>query len=307
MSNSDFEKNLFITYLDEVESYNLGDYSFMSIVSISMRKNYYKNVIEPKWKKLREKYCIPDGACLHFTDIKALLNKKYFDRPEKERNLDLEKAFCNGNILDKSKLYNFYIDIIDIINECEIDVLVTGIRQDKNSKFNQCKKQLQNIYYILLREHLDNLAEYMTFKSDNNDNKKRKLYATQLIFDGDQSFKPKKHIIYAFSDIICNGTKRFNAKYCMSCFDNLEFVGKDEVGLASGESHAGNELLDFIALYAAKYFSKDMMIDDYIKFKGVGEAEAKEYVDKNIKIYIGKKDIYPHKSIEKKIYKNKSF
>ena len=45
MSNSDFEKNLFITYLDEVESYNLGDYSFMSIVSISMRKNYYKNVI----------------------------------------------------------------------------------------------------------------------------------------------------------------------------------------------------------------------------------------------------------------------
>ena len=34
-------------------------------------------------------------------------------------------------------------DIIDIINECEFDILVTGIRQEKSRGFKQHKKQLQ--------------------------------------------------------------------------------------------------------------------------------------------------------------------
>ena len=303
MSNTDFDKNLFITYLDEVKAYTFEKYLSTYIVSISMKKNYYIEHIEPKWKNLREKYSIPEGTCLHFTDIKALLNKSYYHRPMKQRKLDIEKVFCNGNVLDKDKLYNFYLDIIDIIDECEIDVLVTGIRQDKSSKWNECKKLLQNIYYTLLRNHLDNLAEYMIFKSDNN--KRWKTYRTQLLFDGDRNFKPKESIIYAFTDVKCNGTERFNAKYCMSCFENLELIDKDKVGLGVGESHAGNELLDFIALYAAKYYSKDMMINDYINYKGVSEDVAKERVDKNIQIYIGEKYIYPYKSIEKKVYKTK--
>lgn len=135
MSNSDFSKNLFITYLDEVKTYTLGDYSLINIVSISMKKSYYINNIETKWKNLREKYSIPDGTCLHFTDIKALLNKENFYRPIEKRKLNIEKVFCNGNNLDKEKLYNFYTDIIDIINECEFDILVTGIRQEKSRGF----------------------------------------------------------------------------------------------------------------------------------------------------------------------------
>lgn len=301
MSNPDFDKNIFITYLDEVESYNLGDYSFMSIVSISMRKSYYKEIIEPRWKKLRKKYGIEDGTCLHFTDIKALLNEDYFTR--RDRKLDLENIFCSKGTLDKEKLYSFYTDIIDIINECEFDVLVTGARQDRSDEFYKCKKLLQNRYYTLLKEHLDNLAEYMTFKSDN---KKRKIYKTKMIFDGDEGFKEKPHLIRAFSDVICNGTERFNAKHCISCFDNFEFIGKDKVGLGVGESHAGNELLDFVALYIARYYSKDMMINDYMRYKKVSENEAKVEVDRNIKIYnVGTEDIYPHESIEPKIYKYK--
>lgn len=312
MSNSDFSKNLFITYLDEVKTYTLGDYSLINIVSISMKKSYYINNIETKWKNLREKYSIPDGTCLHFTDIKALLNKENFYRPIEKRKLNIEKVFCNGNNLDKEKLYNFYTDIIDIINECEFDILVTGIRQEKSRGFKQHKKQLQNIWYVLFKQHLDNLAEYMTCKSDNAKNKKKKIYSTKLRFDGDEDLESRNDIRYAYADVMCNGTSRFNTEHCRDCFDGLKFVGKDEVGAVNGISHAGNELLDFIALYAAKYFSKDMMIDDYKKFKElkgevVSDEEIKEYVDKNIKIYIDEKEIYPHKAIEKKIYKNKLF
>lgn len=303
MRDPDFEKNLFITYLDEVTAYDLGAYSYTAIASISMKKDYYINNIEARWKELRKKYCIPEGTCLHFTDIKALLNKKYFNRPEKERNFNIEKAFCNGKVVDKDKLYNFYIDIIKIINECEFDVLITGARYDKSSNLKKHKTKMQNNWYTLFKGHLDNLAEYMVFKSENN--KKRKLYSTKLRYDGDEYLESKPHILHAYADTICNGTSRFNTDHCRKCFNSLKFIGKEEVGSVKEISHAGMELLDFIALYAVKYDIKDIMIEDYIKFKNVSYEEAEKYVNKQIKIYIGEKDIYPHKSIENKIYKNK--
>ena len=43
MRDPDFEKNLFITYLDEVTAYDLGAYSYTAIASISMKKDYYIN------------------------------------------------------------------------------------------------------------------------------------------------------------------------------------------------------------------------------------------------------------------------
>ena len=219
-----------------------------------------------------------------------MLNNKYFNRPEKERNFNIEKAFCNGKVVDKDKLYNFYIDIIKIINECEFDVLITGARYDKSSNLKKHKTQMQNNWYTLFKGHLDNLAEYMVFKSENN--KKRKLYSTKLRYDGDEYLESKPHIIHAYADTICNGTSRFNTDHCRKCFNSLKFIGKEEVGSVKEISHAGMELLDFIALYAVKYDIKDIMIEDYIKFKNVSYEEAEKYVNKQIKIYIGEKDIY---------------
>ena len=306
MSNTDFDKNLFITYLDEVKAYTFEKYLSTYIVSISMKKSYYIEHIEPKWKNLREKYSIPEGTCLHFTDIKALLNKSYYHRPMKQRKLDIEKVFCNGNVLDKDKLYNFYLDIIDIINECEFDILVTGIRQEKSNELEKVEDQLKTNWHILFKNHLDNLVELMTFKPSSG--KGKNPYLTKLRFDGNTNLESKNDIIYAYADVISNGSLRFKTEHCRDCLDSLKFVGKDEVGVSNGISHAGNELLDFIALYAAKYYSKDTMIEDYINTKGVSEEEAKKYVNNNIRIYnVGPEDIYPHKAIEKKMYKNKAF
>ena len=85
---------------------------------------------------------------------------------------------------------------------------------------------------------------------------------------------------------------------------------KKTVATLVGGMAAGAALGVLLAPKSGKETRDDLKkaFDDFMaKVKDIDADDVKKYVDKNIKIYIGKKDIYPHKSIEKKIYKNKSF
>lgn len=162
MDKENFDKRLFITYLDETTVYSLSDVIFNAVVSMTAcKENYIKN-IEKNWAEIRRKFDIKDGVCLHFTDIKALLNPKYYERPENKRNLDMENIFCDKGELLTDKLYDFYIDICKFIHNEEFTIQVTGERFFKSPMFSNKKiKGLTNGYwYPLFRDHLDSMAYY---------------------------------------------------------------------------------------------------------------------------------------------------
>lgn len=58
MSREDFEKRLYISYLDEVTVYSFKDVIYHAVVSmISIKKNYIDN-IKTDWAKLRKDFNI---------------------------------------------------------------------------------------------------------------------------------------------------------------------------------------------------------------------------------------------------------
>lgn len=307
-AKDNFNKNLYITYIDEVENYTFPNANFKSIVSISMKKIDYINCIEKKWDELRRKYEVPTGVILHFTDIKALLNQDYFNRNVKNRNLDLEGIFCKDGKVNEEKIYNFYMDIIKIIKDCNFDIIVTGRRFEKTEMLKDriVKDTLHSEWYILFKEHLDNLASYMLKKSYERfireGRKKLKISVTKLRVDGDYGLISRGDFRDAFAEVICNGTNRYSRSFTRRCLDSLKFVDKSEVG-SRYISHAGNELTDFITLYAGKGKYKEEFLDDFVK-NGRGDMdEAQKFYNKGMKILVNGKNIYPFNEIYPKIYK----
>ncbi len=139
-TREDFEKRLHIAYLDEVTVYSSENSIFHAVVSMCMKKESYINILERDWAELRRKHGVADGVCLHFTDIKALLNPQYFHRPPKDRNPDMEKIFCDtSDRLLADKLFDFYGDVLDIISSSNLKVQVTGKRYQKTPLFTNKK------------------------------------------------------------------------------------------------------------------------------------------------------------------------
>ena len=318
MNKHDFEKYRYITYLDEVINYSFGGVCFHSIVSISMPKIDYISVLEEKWRQLRKDFDVPDGVCLHFTDIKALLNPTYFNRKLSKRNKSIEDIFCTNNLLDKEKLNNFYTEVLKIIEETDFDVIVTGKRFTKLSedKHKLIRNYENSKWYVLFTDHLDSLAKYMLnksydkYKKNKSKNKKLKILKTKLRYDGDYGLVSRDDFRNAYAHIISNGTRNYSRELAKECFDNLKFVDKNEVGLCTicekncdikRMSHAGNELLDFIAFYISNLKCKDDMINDYMSFMGKSKTQANNYYDKNTKIYIEGNYMYPNTKIKKKL------
>ncbi|MBA4688679.1 MAG: hypothetical protein H2184_16180 [Candidatus Galacturonibacter soehngenii] len=299
MNREEFEKNMYITYLDEVINYEFKEVSYKSIVSITMRKLDYINILEPKWTELRIKYGVTDGVCLHFNDIKALLNPTYFNRKEKDRNFSIEKIFCLDNKVNYNKLICFYRDVLNILKNINFKIIITGKRFLKPRTDKKIvEKYINTDWYIIFKDHLDNLANYMYNTSYNSESSKRKLLKTKLRYDGDFNLGNKMDIRNAFSQAIANGTSKFNDKFIKECFDNLKFVDKTEVGKCTicpkdcnirGISHAGNEILDFIALYISNFNCQVDMLKDYVKFGNKTENEAKDIVDKKNILHINGK------------------
>lgn len=308
-----------MTYVDEVVNYEFTQVSQKSIVSLTIQKKDYIQKLEKDWGKLRKKYNVPNGVCLHFTDIKALLNEERFNE-QKEKNTVFYQIFQTDGILDTQKLYDFYQDIIEIIRNNNFKIVITSIRFTKAPKTEKklFEKCLNKDWYVSLKVHLDKLADYFfekslyEFKNSKKKHPKFKILKTKLRYDGDFGLTSKTQFRDAYAHAITTGTTNFSSEFISECFDSLKFIDKEQVGTYSyceechniPVSHAGNELLDFIAFFASNNEVRNDMLNDYKKFKGGTHEDAESYVNKNNRIFIedGLPYIYPHKVIQDKIY-----
>ncbi|NLU52237.1 MAG: hypothetical protein GXX10_05180 [Clostridiaceae bacterium] len=322
MDREKFEKRLYISYLDETTVYSLKDVIYLAVVSMTASKEKYIQSIERNWAQIRRRFGIKDGVCLHFTDIKALLNPKYYERPDKERNLDMEEIFCYNGKLQTDKLYNFYIDICNFIKDNDFTIQVSGERYLKSPMFaNKKIKEFTNGYwYPLFRDHLDSMAYYFIKtayddyieESKSNNNAKYSNKMVKLRYDGDFELSVRNDFRNAFSHSISNGTKRFTSDAFKDIFDEVRFIDKSEIGycvVCTNEcnskliNHAGNEIVDFITLYAANFIARDYMKKDFIEYDGKTEDEADRIIQQKLIINInGKEPITPIEYIRPKIF-----
>lgn len=323
LNREDFEKRLYISYLDETTVYSFKNVIYHAVVSMTTSKENYIQNIEKGWAEIRRQFNIKDGVCLHFTDIKALLNPKYYERPEKERNLDMEEIFCNNGELLTDKLYDFYIAICDFIKDNDFTIQASGQRYIKSPMFTNKKiKELTNGYwYPLFREHLDAMTYYFikiaydeyleNIKTNTNAKYFNKM--VKLRYDGDFDLSVRNDFRNAFSHSISNGTKRFTSDAFKDIFDEVRFIDKSEVGyciLCPNDcnsrliNHVGNEIVDFLTLYAANYIAFDYMKHDFMEYEGKIESDAESIIKQKLTISInGKKAITPLDVIKPKIFK----
>lgn len=315
---NNFTSNLHIIYTDESSNFSYPDCNSYSMSSIIAPYNDYVNKIEPNWNKLRKKYNIPDGVCLHFTDIKALLNPKYFNREIKKRNLPIENIFCQNNQLNQTLLNDFYNDVLDFIKNNEFVIVTSNLTVPKSQLFHSYveSNHVNSTWYRLFKKHLDDLAEYALRNKYSFVTKKNGLKATlnfrgKIRYDGDYNLSNKNDIRDAFSHSITTGTSKFNSATIRNCFDELRFINKSEVGFCSNcsslpncsnknFSHAGNEIVDFIAAYAGKYLSRE----DFIKYFSLAfpSDDANISYQKAITILVNSKILNPIEAISNKIY-----
>ncbi|MCB2362199.1 hypothetical protein [Clostridium estertheticum] len=309
---TDFLTNLHIIYTDESPNFSYKTCTSYSMASIVAPQKYYIEDIEPNWNSLKKKYNIPNGVCLHFTDIKALLNPNYYIRSIKYRNPDMEKIFCDGIKLDYTLLYNFYIDVINFIKKYAFKIIVSNSYNLKNREFETAVQNtnLNSPWYLLFKNHLDDLTEY-AFREKYSHSKLN--FQAKLRYDGDLGLSNKNDIRDAFSNSITTGTSRFNSKTIRTCFDELRFINKKEVGYCSNctyvpsctnknYSHAGNEIVDFIAAYAGKYLTMNTNIDHFKNSFPIKKDQAESTYKKSISLKIGSHYLEPLSVIIPKIY-----
>lgn len=304
MGKQNFEKNLFITYSDEISIYSCSVASMNAIASMIARKNIYINKIEKQWIELRRKYNVPDGVYLHFTEIKALLNNRIHDK----WNINMKNIFFSNNELDEEKLFNFYSDILEIIKQNEFDLIITTYKIYKDS-FYDAKYNNSN-WCILFKDHLDDIADYAV-NTYFNKSKRKIEFQTKLRYDGDFGLSTKGDLREAYSHCISCGTKKYNPKLIKNVFDELRFINKSEVGFCSTCSnncnnkliaHSGSEIIDFITFYAGKYLGKSDMIEDQMKSLRITKLKAESMYEKSTTIRIGTKEIKPIDVIKSKIF-----
>lgn len=320
---SDFTKNLYIIYTDESENFSYKSCKSYSMTSIIVPYDYYNEKLEPDWNELKKKYKIPEGVCLHFTDIKALLRPNYFERESKTRNQAMEKIFSKKSKVNYQLLKSFYKDILTFIEEHEFSIVVTYLNERPEENFTKKirKEHLHSSWYVLFRNHLDDLTEYAIRKMYRLDEKvkiKRKFKA-KIRYDGDYGLSNKNDIRDAYSNSVSIGTNRFNGKTVRDCIDELRFINKSDVGYSlKGKynqnnritSHGGNEIVDFIAAYAGKFVTAEMN-KRYLKtifseepyFKDLDiEKKIEEVYEKSMTIRIEDEILRPLESLEEKIF-----
>ncbi|MDU5883184.1 DUF3800 domain-containing protein [Clostridium perfringens] len=313
---SNWNKNLYIIYTDESSNFTYKSCKSYSMSSIIIPYNHYKDVIEKEWNDIKTKYNIEEGVCLHFTDIKALLNPRYFEREEKKRNKAMEKIFCEDGNVNKNKLKEFYNDVLEFINKNKFTIITTVLNEETNKKFNDLidRKHGNSIWYRLFKEHLNDITKYALSEKIDIDKKSKKLrlkFNAKIRYDGDYGLSNKNDIRNAFSHSITTGTNDFNAETIRDCFDELRFINKTEVGYCfscdlidkctnKNFSHAGNEIIDFIAAYSGRGLSKK---ENLKYFKIDFKSDGKNAYNKSVTIKIDDDLLKPLEYIEKKIYR----
>lgn len=248
--------SLCMTYLDEFKRL-IGHTNYYTIVSVTAPMESYKEVFEKKWWEFRHKFNIPDGLTMHFTNIKHLLKTSVPD--DNPHNPDWVNVFkARDGSIDYGKMFRFYTELLDFIKTTPFIVQATGVRTDKDGDIRSIssgplKNQIFMVPYVGFREHLNLMATYlMKLNSYNPAAKSHKMLSTKLRFDGDLGFGERDDLREAFHHSITIGTKHFRPYRTRKLFDEIRFIGKDEVGNSEEMCHAGNEVTDFIAANLAR-------------------------------------------------------
>ncbi|MBA4535542.1 hypothetical protein [Brevibacillus halotolerans] len=287
MSNN---KELFISYLDESKIENIPGQSarYYSIASMTASKSEYIEKIEQKWADLRKAFRIQNGMVMHFTDIKHLLNTA----PSRPHKAEWVKIFSDGGQINYPKLYKFYREILHIIDESPFVVMLTGVKWEPDHTIRGLKKnknlreQTYFTPYIAFREHLNLMSFYLLNLLNSTDSISYNRI-TKLRYDGDVGLGERDDIKEAYHHAITLGTRHFRPSIVKSLFDEIRFIGKNEVG-SENITHAGNEIIDFITTIA----SRDMWSLEQEKIPLVVP---------------GHEPIYPLAVIKKKIIKKQMF
>ncbi|MCI8701519.1 MAG: hypothetical protein HFE53_04345 [Turicibacter sp.] len=267
---------------------------------------------------------------MHFTEIKALLNPNYRQKKKIKESI-LGKIFLEDDEINEELLKSFYDDVLSIIENHNFTVVVTGKKFIKNKVNSYMIEHGYNTkhWHTLFKMHLDNLAYYMqeiSYQKSLKDHqtklasktKKTKpkmdynILTTKLRYDGDFGLSCKNELRDAFSQIITVGTQNFTSKFTTQCFDNLKFIDKLEVGSYEScptckfpkVSHAGSEIVDFIALYASNGECREIRRSDLIHYESYSKSQANKYVNRSLTISIGNNLIKPYNKIQNKIFKH---
>jgi hypothetical protein len=241
------EPTQYISYLDETKSDNTNPRRY-TIASMTAKKDDYLNEIEPVWAQFRTKYGIPNGQVLHFSHIKQLLNPD--TRSYKTEWVTIFKAATpSPTLIDYPKLHAFFIELLQLLNPFPFIIQATGLRWNPLHNI-----RLHNPYltdrtffpaYITFREHLNLMGVYLLNLHAASYNKNNRGI-TKLRYDGDIGLGERDDLKEAYHHTISLGSRHFRSELTRQLFDEIRFIGKDEVGHSPGVTHAGSEIIDFI-------------------------------------------------------------
>ncbi|SFV03772.1 hypothetical protein [Alicyclobacillus macrosporangiidus] len=254
-----------ITYLDEAKHSGRGQHRSIhhyTIVSITATTSDYLSSIEPHWHSLRIKHGIPDGLTLHFTDLRLLLQP---GQPFQKYSPDLLQLFSKSRSplsieIDYPRLYAFFLDVLNFIKAEPLKIHATGIKSDRNGLIRQINLNYFQDFtyrppYHAFKEHMNLMALYLMNLYSGTYNA-RNCFFTKLRFDGDVDFGERDDVREAFNHCISLGTRHFRPQLVKRVFDEIRFIGKNEVAQATpngGITHAGNEITDFLAVMVSRY------------------------------------------------------
>lgn len=250
--------DLCITYVDEVQPYELAGVRIDTIVSATFAQDRYFAKVEPAWQALRAKYNIPDRRALHFAEIKPLTHPKAW---ENTRYDQWKPCFQDplGNP-DYRRLHSFFNEVLEIIVESQVVFHATGLLIDNTANPLQglSRNQRYSYSYQLMREHLDNVGMYLNHAHVPLHKRPAGLepYMTKIRYDGDRGLEIRQDLREAFNHSISFGTRNLRPAAVLNTFDEIRFVNKNEVGDFVPQhpdiSHAGADIVDFAALYIAR-------------------------------------------------------
>ncbi|MCY9692097.1 hypothetical protein [Paenibacillus alginolyticus] len=241
----------YISYLDETKSEHTNPRCY-TIASFTATKTDYFEKIEPLWSKFRARFTIPDGQVLHFADIKQLLSIN--SRSHKPEWVRIFGSTITG--INFSKLHAFFAELLQMLDKMPFVVQATGFEWNPLHNI-----RLRNPYltdrtffpaYITFRDHLNLMAVYLLNLHDSPYNKNIKGI-TKLRFDGDIGLGERNDLKEAYHHSISLGTRHFRAEVIRQLFDEIRFIGKNEVGHNTNINHAGSEIIDFILSYVTRY------------------------------------------------------
>ena len=299
---------LYYTYIDETKRTIFNDLlkvnevevpEFYSIASITFESNYYKDIVEPKWKAFRQEFRVPDSDCMHFVEYKKLLSHKEEDIFGSE----VYSNFLNEREeLDVNKVLNFFQYLYDFLQEIDFQLIVTERFRfkesiiDANGQSTKKKVNFDKFFsqdYVCLRAHLNNIIKlFMYDEASGTVNLKRlKQKYTKLRFDGDgKQFQARSELKLAYNHSLSMGTENFPSEVAVSLLDEIRFIRKEEVGSKQEVTHAGLEIIDFLCAIVASqlrfnWFKKNNstlndseLENDYLIFE---DAESGRKVDFN--------------------------